>query len=114
MKHKGNMVNSLNIKSMEEETTTSTAANTSIATGRPNDQIPSEQAIGHSTLESNFFALNWVKQMASEVVETVHKFATEDTIRDEAEYTEEIRLGAPGGRRTLLDQVFPRKTIYSS
>lgn len=43
--------------------------------------------------------LNWMKQ----VVDTVQKYATEDTTNDEAAFTEEIRLG-PGGRRTLLDQ----------
>ncbi|KAL3103913.1 hypothetical protein niasHT_022428 [Heterodera trifolii] len=56
--------------------------------------------------QKGFFGINWVKQMASEVVETVHKFATEDTIGDEAKCTEEIRIGGEtgGGRKTLLDQ----------
>ena len=38
-----------------------------------------------------------------QVVDTVHKYATEDTVEDEC--TEELFIGT-GGRKTILDQVF--------
>ena len=69
---------------------------------------PSTEQTGEAVSEDNnkggttagIFGMGWMKQ----VVETVHKFATEDTTKEENECTEEIRVG-PGGRRTMLDQV---------
>lgn len=68
---------------------------------------PSTEQTGEAVSEDNnkggttagIFGMGWMKQ----VVETVHKFATEDTTKEENECTEEIRVG-PGGRRTMLDQ----------
>ncbi|KAL3090736.1 hypothetical protein niasHT_022064 [Heterodera trifolii] len=75
----------------------------SVETAEENKEKPMTEA---AQQQKGFFGINWVKQMASEVVETVHKFATEDTIGDEAKCTEEIRIGGEtgGGRKTLLDQ----------
>ena len=48
--------------------------------------------------KSGLFSLGWMKQ----VVDTVHKYATEDTVEDDC--TEELFVGT-GGRKTILDQV---------
>ncbi|CAK5125547.1 unnamed protein product [Meloidogyne enterolobii] len=47
--------------------------------------------------KSGLFNFGWMKQ----VVDTVHKYATEDTVEDEC--TEELFIGT-GGRKTILDQ----------
>jgi hypothetical protein len=65
---------------------------------------PTAEIAENNNIDGNprggLFGMGWMKQ----VVETVHKFATEDSTKDEDECTEPIRIG-PGGRRTILDQV---------
>ncbi|KAL7074591.1 hypothetical protein ACQ4LE_005537 [Meloidogyne hapla] len=57
----------------------------------------SEETNKNSKEKSGLFNFGWMKQ----VVDTVHKYATEDTVEDEC--TEEIFIGT-GGRKTILDQ----------
>ncbi|KAI3411844.1 hypothetical protein GPALN_001907 [Globodera pallida] len=83
-------------KRAEESNETSTSTTPEGHKGKPQAE---------ESLQINFLGLNWVKQMASEVVETVHKFATEDTTRDEANCTEEIHFGGhASSRKSTLDQ----------
>jgi hypothetical protein len=93
----------------EEEAKTPTSSlsiETAVNTNSDSGKGSSNDADGGNKSSNGIgglFGMGWMKQ----VVETVHKFATEDTTKDEEECTEAIHVG-PGGRKTILDQVFEK------